>query len=229
MNRIVIALAGAALVALSVGAVSAQYPPPQGQVAITVSDPTPGVGETVSLTIVVTPAAAANLDSSGDDAILASYPRAPGEAGDSLLQQAPPFSCTAGVTGGSGATVTPTSFNTDSSGAAALSVFTGSVPAVLTVSVECGVASGQAILTVGDGVAQQPTAPSGDGDGTPGVPSTGGTPGTPSTGATPGAPSTGSGSESGDTSLVLPLAGIGIVLAAGAAFMVMRGRGNRSA
>jgi hypothetical protein len=190
MKRMIVAVVVSAIVAMmAVAPAAAQYPPPTGSVAVAVSDQTPGVGETVTVDVVVSATQAAVPGGGGHD-ILASV------AKPAALTQAPPYACTSSVAGGSGATVTPTSFNTDAQGKATLSVFTGTQPGQLTVSVKCGELSSQVILTVGGGGATG-TPPSSGGGQTP----------------VPGAPNTGLGG--GSTGSSSPIAWIVIGVGAG--------------
>lgn len=138
---------------LAIGSISlaaAQYPPPGAAVVITTSDPNPGVGETVSLTVQVSAPAASNIEGTSGRAILASMPSAPQDDIRTASLQAPPYSCTTSVSGGSGASVSPSTLQTDANGVAAVSLYTGTQAANLTVTVSCGTVSGQAIVPVGN-------------------------------------------------------------------------------
>lgn len=136
---------GVALVAglaLSVSLVSggvarAQYPPPGGNVTVTPSDPTPDVGETVTLTIAV-------VD----------------EDGNPVANQA----CVAQVTSqpGTGASVLNPNVQTDANGNATVQVNVGDTAGAVTVTVTCGELSGSAVLSVGEAPAPPETGTGGN-------------------------------------------------------------------
>jgi hypothetical protein len=212
-----ILVAIAALASISVAA--GQYPPAGSPVTITASDPNPGTGETISLTIHVTEQTSANIDTDSGRAILASVPKDEANTGQvTAASFAAPYNCTSSVSGGAGATVTPASFTTDASGDASLSLYTGTQAASLTVSVNCGGAlSGQAVIPVG---AAAPTATT-----APGQPTATTAPGqTAPTSAPPAPPSTGEGvtTSGGDSFPWLPIVAVAAIAAAAAGFLVLR-------
>ena len=131
-------VAGLALsVALVAGGVArAQYPPPGGNVTVTPSDPTPDVGDTVTLTIAV-------VD----------------EDGNPVANQA----CVAQVTSqpGTGASVVNPNVQTDASGNATVQVNVGDTAGAVTVTVTCGELSGSAVLSVGQAPAPPETGTAG--------------------------------------------------------------------
>jgi hypothetical protein len=122
-----------ALAAVGLGAASsalAQYPQPAGSCTVSFSPSNPAPNSTVTVTVSV------------------------------LTNQGGPASGvqgTASVSGGSGASITPT-FTTGADGKATLTLQTGSSVANLTVSVVCGAANTSAVLGVG--ATQQPGPPS---------------------------------------------------------------------
>ena len=160
MKRILALLvtAVAASVTLAVPA-AAQYPAPQEPITISVSNPNPGVGETVTINIVISgnQARAIDGDASGPLFVSARKP-SPAMLQALAFQQSAPYTCTSAVSGGSGATVNPTNFTTDDEGRASLSLFTGTQPGLLTVSVQCGSLSSQVVIPVG-GAATPPAPP----------------------------------------------------------------------
>lgn len=174
------AITAALVLALVATSASAQYPSPEEPITVELSDPTPEVGETITLNIVVQNPDAASELSQGPRLVLAGGPLSAPSAAGSALQQGPPFSCTAGVSGGEGAEVSPEDFETDSDGRASLELYTGTQPATLTVSIVCGELSTQVVVPVGG---------ADDGAGTD-----------PDTGEVPGPPDTGMGSTSGSES-----------------------------
>jgi hypothetical protein len=204
---------GAVLLAasLAVGTVSlaaAQYPPAGAAITVTPSDPTPDVGETVTVTFQVSGATSMNVAPQEGPAILASMPAAPRDAANSASAAAGPYTCASSVSGGVGATVSPSTVTTDANGVGSVSVYTGTAPAILTVAITCGSgASAQAQLVVGGG-GQTPASP---------TPGRGGT--------VPQPPSTGSAQRSapgGDTAPWFAAIGLGLVAVAGAGYVVAR-------
>ena len=167
MKRTIVAAVASVIVALvAIAPAAAQYPPPTGSITATVSDQTPGVGQTVTVNITVSATQAAAPTGAGHD-ILASVVKPEAQT------QAPPYACTSSIAGGIGATVTPVSFKTDAQGAASLKVFTGTQPGQLTVSVKCGELSTQVILTVGGGTTTTPSTGGGGQGNVPSAPNTG--------------------------------------------------------
>lgn len=150
MKTLATFILAASLAIGSITLAAAQYPPPGAAVTITTSDPNPGPGETITLTIQVSAPAASNVDGASSRMILASMPSAPQDEIRTANLQAPPYSCTTGVSGGSGASVTPSTLQTDANGVATVSLYTGTQAGNLTVTVSCGSASGQAIIPVGN-------------------------------------------------------------------------------
>ncbi|MGE5597276.1 MAG: hypothetical protein ACM3S1_14725, partial [Hyphomicrobiales bacterium] len=184
MRFLTAVLASAAMLgALAVAPAFAQYPPPGEPITITPSNATPAVGQTITLQIQVNQQQAAAIGNQGGGVILASAMKPGAATGPQAQAGLQVVACTAGVTGGAGATVTPTSFNTDAQGRAELSLYTGTQPGTLTVGVTCGSNSAQILVQVG---AATPTVTAT----APGVEVTGTPPGG---GATPQAPNTGTG------------------------------------
>jgi hypothetical protein len=117
-----IALSVASVLALSVSAAFAQYPAPAGSVGISLSTANPQVGSTVDATV-----------------------RIIGPGGSTLGGA----SCSASVSGGTGASVSPAEFTTGPDGSAALSVNTGSSAGQITVTVNCNVGGTNVVITTG--------------------------------------------------------------------------------
>ncbi len=116
--------AAVALLALGVTSAFGQYPPPVGNVTVSVSDSHPAPNTTVTATVRI-------VDSQG---------RVAGGA-----------SCTASVSGGAGASVSPSSFTSNADGSFSLDIGTGSAAGSVTVSISCGGAGASATIAVGGG------------------------------------------------------------------------------
>lgn len=201
-----IAVMGAALLALVVTSASAQYPSPEEPISVELSDPEPGVGETITLNIVVQNPDAAAERLEGPRFVLAGGPHDAFSLATTASQQGPPFSCTSDVTGGQGATVSPEQFETDSEGRASLELFTGTAPGTLTVSIVCGDLSTQVVVPVGD---EEDGDDGDDGDGA---------------GVTPGPPDTGVGTAGNDASLPAWVIISGLVIVGGSVALGLVGR-----
>ena len=121
-----------ALLALGLSAAAGQYPPVAGNVTLSLSNPSVSTGSTVIATVRI-------VDSQG---------HAVGGA-----------SCTASVSGGTGASVSPSSFTSNADGSFPLSVSTGSSAGSVSLSVSCGGSGASASISVsGDGTSSNAIA-----------------------------------------------------------------------
>jgi hypothetical protein len=116
-------VAMAALLALGVGQVLAQYPPPAGNILAQPANPNPMVNSETQVTVSVQSQAGVPASNVGCIASIASQP-------------------------GKAAAVSPSFFNTDSAGKATLSVFTGDTPGQVRIGIDCGGLSTNAVLAV---------------------------------------------------------------------------------
>jgi hypothetical protein len=135
-------LTTAAVLALGASQVYAQYPPPAGNVVVSPAGPNPGVNGQTTFAVTVQSEAGAPAANVNCTASIASQP-------------------------GSDASVFPTSFTTDGSGKANLTLKAGSSAGPVTVAVRCGELNATAVIAVGAGVPLPPdtgvgVSPAGD-------------------------------------------------------------------
>ena len=119
-----IALMAVALLALGFSAAAGQYPAAAGNVTLSLSNANVSTGSTVTAAVKI-------VDSEG---------RAVGGA-----------SCTATVSGGAGASVSPGAFTSNADGSFSLSVGAGSSPGSVSLNVSCGGSGAAATISVGGG------------------------------------------------------------------------------